>query len=205
MSLFKSRHLFSKGRHFFIGAGLIALLCIASSSAFGQFTSTSNGTSSFNATLPESLTVSTTATTLTFNLTPQTTTASTSIPITTSWVVNSTRANVELDGYWSSATAALTDGASHNIPTSVITGTVTTTESGAPSANSPFTTTLAHEGGAPASAGLALFVEPITSSNYEGVDSSSIVVTIDLSSSTLYKTLPAATYTGTLTFAAFAL
>jgi hypothetical protein len=205
MSLFKSRHLFSKGRHFFIGAGLIALLCIASSSAFGQFTSTSNGTPSFNAYLPESLTVSTSATTLTFDLTPYTTTASTTIPITTSWVVASTRANVELDGYWSSATAALTDGSSHNIPTSAIYGTVTTTESGAPSPLSPFTSTLAHEAGAPAGAGLALFVEPITSSNYEGIDSSSIVVTVDLSASALYKTLPAAHYTGTLTLAAYAL
>ena len=187
-------------RTLFICAALVALFCAVTGSAFGQYHSNTPGVTA-NGTLPESITVSSSLSTLDITLTPFTTTASASITITTDWVLQATRANVELDAYFASASQALSDS-TYYIPSSKIYGNVTTNESGGAAANSPFTQTLSV---GPAGAGLALFSEPITAgTNSETEDSTTLSLTIDLSSSTLYKTLPAGTYTGTLTIEATA-
>lgn len=188
-------------RTLFICAALVALFCAAPYSAFGQYHSNTPGVTA-NGTLPESITVSSSLSTLDITLTPFTTTASASITITTDWVLQATRTNVELDAYFASASQALANG-SYYIPTSKIYGNVTTLESGGPSANAPFTQTAAY---GPAGAGLVLFSEPITAgTNSENVDSTTLALKVDLSNSTLYKTLPAGTYTGTLTIEAKAI
>ena len=132
-----------KSRNLFLCAALVAFFCAVTGSAVAQIDSGGSGVS-FSGDLPESLTVSPSISTLSFTLTPFTTTVSpgTSITITTSWVLASTRTNVELDAYFASASQALANG-SYYIPTSKIYGNVTTSESGGPSANAPFTQTAA--------------------------------------------------------------
>jgi hypothetical protein len=191
-----------KNSNLFLCAALVAFFCAVTGSAVAQIDSGGSGVSC-SGDLPESLTVSPSISTLNFTLTPFTTTIpGTSIIITTSWVLASTRSNVELDAYFASASQALANG-SYYIPTSKIYGNVTTLESGGPSANAPFTQTAAY---GPAGAGLVLFSEPITAgTNSENVDSTTLALKVDLSNSTLYKTLPAGTYTGTLTIEAKAI
>ncbi len=76
-----------------------------------------------SAPLLETLTVVAAPSTVSFVLVGSgTSTGSTAVSITTTWVLAVTRSNVKLYGYFASASAALTDGASHNIPTSAVLG-----------------------------------------------------------------------------------
>ena len=93
------------------------------------------------ATLGESLTVAATPSTVTIPLVSGGTATGTSpVAITTTWVLSATRTAVTLVGYFSSATAALTDGAATpaNIPASEVLGQVTT---GTPTSFTAFTQT----------------------------------------------------------------
>ena len=191
-----------KNSNLFLCAALVAFFCAVTGSAVAQLDSGGSGVTC-SGDLPESLTVTPSISTLSFTLTPfATTTPSTTISITTNWVLASTRVSVELDAYFASASQALSYS-TYYIPSSAIYGNVTTNESGGPSANSPFTqsATLGTAG-----AGLKLFLEPITAgTNSEFEDTTTLALTVDLSHSSLYRTLPAATYTGTLTIAAQAI
>jgi hypothetical protein len=155
-------------------------------------------TVTLNATLAETLTVAATPATVSFALVAGgTASGSAPVTITTSWVLASGRANVVLDGYFSSATAALSGGTpTVNIPTSEILGQMTT---GTPTTYTAFT-----QSGVvgTAGAGLTLFTQALSSSNRSSTRTDNLNLEINLASQTQ---LPAATYTGTLILQAQAL
>jgi hypothetical protein len=103
-----------------------------------------------------------------------------------------------LDGYFASASAALTDGNAtpDNIPTSEVYGQVPT---GTPTSYTAFTQTAAL---GPSGAGLTLFTQALTSSNRSGTRTDNLSLQINLAAQ---PQLPAGTYTGTLTLQAEAL
>jgi hypothetical protein len=98
------------------------------------------------------------------------------------------RTNLTLDAYFTSASAALTDGAGDNIPSSAF----QISDNGATAAG--LSNTVAF--GA-ASAGLNLRTVAITGLNKNSSATDIMTFNIDLSGGTLPQ-LPAATYTGTL-------
>lgn len=176
-------------------AALIAVVCPVSSVAFGQLNSTATSVT-LTATLLESLTVTATPNIVTFNLNSgAAATGSTPVVIGTSWILGPGRSTVVLDGYFSSANAALTDGGSpaNNIPTSEVLGQVTT---GTPTSFTAFTQTPAL---GPAGAGLTLFTQNITTSNRAALRTDNLNLKIDLTSQ---PQLPSGIYTGTLTLQA---
>ncbi len=142
------------------------------------------------ATLPESLTVSLSGSSVTFSLTPGSATnpGNTTATATTSWVMRPSRTTVGLYASFTSAAAALTDGAGNNIPSSAFSisdnGGVATA----------LTNTVLFGG---ANAGLQLASMPITSANENSSRTDALSFNINLTGGTLPQ-LPAATYTGTL-------
>jgi hypothetical protein len=125
-------------------------------------------------------------------------TGSAPVAITTTWLLAPTRANVVLDGYFASATAALTDGLATPdlIPSSAVLGKMTT---GSPTSFTAFTATAAL---GPAGAGLTLFTVPLTVANRAATRTDSLLLEINLAG---VPQLPAGSYTGTLTLQAQAL
>jgi len=181
-----------------LGALFAMGMFAASSSAFGQLNS-NTASVSLSATLAESLTVAATPSSVTFSLVSGgTANGSAPVAVTTGWVLNRNRTNVNLVGYFASATAALTDGGSPaiNIPTSEVFGRMTT---GTPTTYTAFTGSPAL---APAGAGLALFTQAITAANRAANRSDNLDLQINL---TAQPQLPAGTYTGTLSIQAQAL
>ncbi|MGA3222698.1 MAG: hypothetical protein ABSC65_02995 [Acidobacteriaceae bacterium] len=151
------------------------------------------------ATLGESLTVAATPSTVAIPLVSGGTATGTSpVAITTNWVLSASRTAVTLVGYFSSATAALTDGAAtpDNIPASEVLGQVTT---GTPTSFTAFTQT------APlgaAGAGLTLFTQALTETNRTANRTDNLNLEINLAAQ---PHLPAGSYTGTLNIQAQAL
>jgi hypothetical protein len=151
------------------------------------------------ATLGESLTVATTPSTVAIPLVSGGTATGTSpVAITTNWVLSASRTAVTLVGYFSSATAALTDGAAtpDNIPASEVLRQVTT---GTPTSFTAFTQT------APlgaAGAGLTLFTQALTGANRTANRTDNLNLEINLAAQ---PQLPAGSYTGTLNIQAQAL
>src|ERR1700691_1063183 len=89
--------------------GLTALVSLLPFRAFGAALNSNTASVTLTATMAESLTVSATPAGVTFNLVQNgTATASAPIVITTNWVLSTTRANIQVDGYFASATSALT-------------------------------------------------------------------------------------------------
>ena len=177
---------------------LIALSILALPVAQAQLNSNA-ATVTLNATLGEALTVSASPSTVNFTLVQGgVAVGSTAVAIQTTWLLLPTRANLVLDGYFSSATAALTDGATtpDNIPTSAVLGQMTT---GTPTTFTAFTQTAAL---GPAGAGLTLFTVPLTLLNRAGTRTDNLNLEINLSG---LPQLPAGSYTGTLTLQAQAL
>jgi hypothetical protein len=178
---------------------LLAALGISLSSVgFGQITS-STATVGLTATLGESLTISASPSTVTFALAQGATAAgSGAVTIHTTWLLLPTRANLYLDGYFASATAALTDGNATPdlIPTSAVLGEVPT---GSPTTFTAFTQTTAL---GPTGAGLLLFTQALTALNRAGTRTDALSLEINLAA---LPQLPAGTYTGTLTLQAQAL
>lgn len=176
-------------------AGLmLSTVCMA----FGQVNSNSVAIS-LTATLGEVLSISATPSSVSFTLVQgATATGSSPVAIQTTWLLLPTRANLILDGYFSSATAALTDGATtpDNIPTSSVLGEVPT---GTPTTFTAFTQSTAL---GPTGAGLTLFTLPLTALNRAGTRTDNLSLEINLSA---LPQLPAGTYTGTLTLQAQAL
>ena len=178
---------------------LAVLVCGAFSAAFGQITSSPPATVALTATLGESLTLSATPSTVTFALAQgATATGSSAVAIHTTWLLLPTRANLIIDGYFASATAALTDGDATPdlIPTSAVLGQVPT---GTPTTFTAFTQTAAL---GPAGAGLTLVTLPLTVLNRAGTRTDNLTLEINLAA---LPQLPAGTYTGTLTLQAEAL
>jgi hypothetical protein len=175
-----------------------ALLILAVPAAVCQLTS-NTASVALKATLGESLTVAATPSAVTIPLTSGgTATGSSPVAITTTWVLSATRTAVTLVGYFSSATAALTDGAAtpNNIPASEVLGQITT---GTPTSFTAFTQT------APlgaAGAGLILFTQALSGTNRTANRTDNLNLEINLASQ---PQLPAGTYTGTLNIQAQAL
>jgi hypothetical protein len=154
-------------------------------------------TVALSATLAESLTVSSTVSSVTFTMTNGTTVAgSAAVPITTTWVLLPSRTSVKLYGFFASSTAALTDGYStpDNIPSADVLGQVTT---GVPTTYTAFSQTASGFGAA--SASLLLVNQTISSgsANFVGNRTDNLALEIATPAS-----LPAGTYTGTLTLQA---
>jgi hypothetical protein len=143
----------------------------------------------------DSLTISAAPTKVSFNLVRNgVATGSSGVTITTTWSFSGQPTRLNLYGYFSSSTAALSDGASpaNLIPTSAVLGQVTT---GVPTTYTAFTQTVPF--GA-AGAGLQL----ITENHTLGHNSSrSDVLNLEINLSGL-PNLPPGTYSGTLTLQA---
>ncbi len=177
---------------------IACIFATAGIAANAQVTS-SVATVQLKADLQESLTISATPANVNFALIAGGT-AQGNVPvgITTSWVLSNSRSSVTLSGYFSSSTAALTDGAATptNIPSSDVLGQVTT---GLPTAFTAFTQS------APvgtAGAGLELFNQSISGTNRSASRTDNLNLRINL---TGLPQLPAGTYTGTLNLQAQAL
>jgi len=166
--------------------------------AFSQLNSNSVNIT-LNATLGETITIAATPTTVNFTLVAGgTATGNSAVAITTTWVLAAGRANVVLDGYFSSASAALSFAGPpvSNIPTSAVLGLVST---GTPTTYTAFTQTAAL---GTAGTGLTLFTQALSSSNRASARTDNLSLEINLSA---IPQLSAGTYTGTLTLQAQAL
>jgi len=185
--------------HAMLLAGSLALVGTSWFGALGQTITSNAATVALTATVTETLTVAATPATLTFALLPGgVAAASGPVSITTTWVLGSTNTSVELDGYFASATAALTDGAATPflIPSSDVFGQVAT---GTPTIMTAFTGTGAL---GPAGSGLVLFTQAITDPNRSATRTDALALQVDL---TATPQLPAGVYTGTLTIQATAI
>jgi hypothetical protein len=167
----------------------IAMIVAAASLASAQQNS-APFTVALTGTLAESLTLSLSANAVNFNLTAGSATnaGSTGVTATTTWVLKPGRTALGVYAYFGSATAALSDGAGNNIPSSAFKiadngGAATTLNTTA-----PFGAALA---------GLRVANVSITSANRSGNRTDAMAFNIDLSTGTLPQ-LPAAIYTGTL-------
>jgi hypothetical protein len=147
-------------------------------------------TIALNANLAESLSLSLSATTVNFALSAGSANnaGSAGITATTAWTLAPGRTSVGVYAYFTSATAALTDGAGDNIPSSAF---YIADNAGA---STPLTNTVAF--GA-ANAGLKLATVAITGTNRSASRTDAMTFNINLSGGTLPQ-LPANTYTGTL-------
>lgn len=138
-----------------------------------------------NAPLLELISISATPTTVNFSLVGNGTAIGTSsVSITTTWVLAIGRSTMKLYGYFASSTAALTDGSSHNIPSSAVLGSINSGSYTAFTSNSPFAT----------GSSLQIFSQTVSgiTLNTNRTDSLSLEI------NTTGLNLPAATYTGTL-------
>jgi hypothetical protein len=177
---------------------VFALLTLLVPAAVCQLTS-NTASVALKATLGESLTVAATPSTVAIPLlSGGTAIGSSPVAITTTWILSASRTAVTLVGYFSSATAALTDGATTptNIPSSEVLGQMTT---GTPAAFTAFTQTSPL--GA-AGAGLTLFTQNLSGTNRTANRTDNLNLEINLASQ---PQLPAGTYTGTLNIQAQAL
>jgi len=175
----------------FLRTTLVALMVTAAASlASAQALNSGAQTIALNATLNESLTLSLSANSVSFNLTPgnAANAGSGNVTATTRWVLAPGRTAVGVYAYFTSATAALTDGAGNNIPSSAF--------SIADNGGSAATLVNTAAFGA-ANAGLQLANVAITTANRNASRTDAMAFNINLSGGTLPQ-LPAATYTGTL-------
>jgi hypothetical protein len=116
-----------------------------------------------------------------------------SVNITTAWDINPSASSVTLVGYFTTPTAALSNG-TFNIASSLMKGKVTTAS--VPGSPTSFTAFTNNAVGAAGSAGgsLTLFIEPITGANKNSSRTIDLALQLDLTGQT---TTPG-TYTGTL-------
>ncbi len=147
-------------------------------------------TIALNAKLNESLTLTLSANTVNFTLSAGSATnaGSAGVTATTAWTLAQGRTAVGVYAYFSSAAAALTDGAGDNIPSSAFS---IADNAAAPAA---LTNTVAFGG---ANAGLQLANVAITGANRTSSRTDAMAFNINLTGGTLPQ-LPANTYTGTL-------
>ena len=171
-------------------AVIAMIIAAASSMASAQVLNSGAQAITLNATLAESLTLSLTANSVNFSLTSgaATNAGSTNITATTAWTLKASRTAVGVFAYFTTATAALTDGAGNNIPSSAF----FIADNGGTS--TALTNSVAFGG---ANGGFQLANVPITTTNRAGNRTDIMAFNINLSGGTLPQ-LPAGTYTGTL-------
>lgn len=153
---------------------------------------------SMNATLAPSLTVALTSGSSVNFTVVNGSTSNGDVPavLQTSWNVNpSSTTQVKLYGYFDTPTAALSDGAGNDIPSSKVEGRMT---SGSVASFTSFGQTNAL---GPAGGSLLLFSENVTGANKIKTRTDNLELRINLTGTTL----PAGTYTGTLRIQAQAL
>ena len=176
-----------------------ASLILLSAQAGKAQINSSQASVNLNAVLAESLTLTANPGTVNFTLVSGAAAlGSTPVSITTSWVLGVNRSTVNLYAWFSTPSAALTDGGSpaNTIASTYVLGQLAT---GLPTSYTPFTQSAAL---GTASGGLALFSQSISSTNRASKRTDSLGLEIDL---TNLPQLPAGTYTGTLTLQAQAL
>jgi hypothetical protein len=184
----KARRIFSRGA---ISGFPILLLLLAGSPAHAQLNSNIAGVN-LAATLATSLRVTASPGLVNFALVRNgAVTGSSVITVNTSWTLNPGFARVRVYAYFTSAAAALTDGAGDNIPSSSVSGSANG------GAFRPFT------GGSPYAAGssIRLSTTRIRGNNTTGTH----VDTLNMMISTVGLNLPAGNYTGVLNIQARAL
>ena len=176
---------------------LIGVLLLLPQQARPQYPSNVENVS-LNATLAESLTVTTSAPSVSFTplLALGITSGAPSVPITTTWVLRPNRGTVKLVGYFDS-TNALTDLGPPvaNITSARVEGQV---PGGTPTTFTPFTQTVPGIGTANAS--LELFSEDVTGQNKNKTRNDILDLQINLTG----VDQPAGVYTGTLRIQAIA-
>jgi len=152
-------------------------------------------TITLQAVLSDSLTVSLSGNAVNFNLSPGNASnpGSLGITATTSWALKPSVGSVKVYAFFASSAAALTDGAGDNIPSANF-------EISNNAGHLTALTTTAPFGGA--NAGLLLSTTKILGNNRSGSHADSMNFNINLST---LPSLPAATYTGTLTIQAQAI
>lgn len=152
-------------------------------------------TISLQAVLNDSITVSLSSSAVNFNLTPggASNPGSVGVTATTSWLLKPSAGNLSLYAFFSSSTAALTDGAGDNIPSADF---QISDNAG------PFTALTSTVPFGAANAGLQLWSFKITGNKRTGTATDNLNFNINLST---LPSLPAGTYTGTLTIQAQAI
>jgi len=170
-----------------LGFVLALAMVIFSIATQAQVIASGVQTITLNANLSESISVNLSNNSVSFTLTPGSTSnnGSTGVTATTNWISKPGR-NLSVYAYFSSSTAALSDGAGDNIPSSAF------QISDNAGAYTPLTNTVAFGG---ASAGLQLYNVKITGTNKTGNHIDDMLFNIDLST---LPQLPAGTYAGTL-------
>jgi hypothetical protein len=178
-----------------VGAVLVLALLALSMRSQAQVLNSGASTITLQAVLSDSLTVTLSGNAVNFTLTPGSTNnpGSLAITATTAWALKPSVGSVKVYAFFASSTAALTDGAGDNIPSADF---QISNNAGPLTA---LTTTVPFGG---ANAGLMLSNTRILGNNRSGSHTDSMNFNINLST---LPSLPAATYTGTLTIRAQAL
>jgi hypothetical protein len=175
----------------FLSALVILGIFVVASPVRAQLNSTSTGVN-LDATMTTSLTVNAAPGLVNFTLVPSgTATGSSVITVNTSWTLRPSVGGVTVYAYFSSAAAALTDGAADNIPSANVSGSVNGGAFGAFTGASPFA----------AGSSITLSTWRILGNNRTGTHTD----TLNLMISTVGLALPAATYTGVLNIQAQAI
>ncbi len=181
-----------------IAAGIVLATSIPPA-ANAQISSTA-GTVTLNATLPESLTVGVTGgAVVNFTLAPNTAAnaGSTTSTILTSWALAPGRTKVTVWAWVANGAAALTDGAADNIPASAVTAAA----AGSGSAGGALNTSVSGGAGVPAfvtpaaATGVQIGNVAITAANKASSTTTTLTWNIN---TTGIPQLPAASYTGTV-------
>jgi hypothetical protein len=170
---------------------VLAVICLSTLS-FATGLQSAARTVTMTATVPESLSMSLDVNAVSFTLAPNSASNPGSVPVnvSTNWVLSSGRTNVKLYAFFSSATAALTDGG-NNIPSSAF----KISDNGGASA--AVTQTLPGYG--VAGSALQLATVAITGANRIGSRTDALTFNID---TTAFSLTQATVYTGTLSIQA---
>lgn len=171
----------------------LAMLMVAS--AHAQVRNSGASTITLNAVLNDSISVSLSSNAVNFSLTSGSASnpGSTGVTATTSWLLRPNVGSLKLYAFFSSSTAALTDGAGNNIPSADFQISNNAGPFNALTNTVPF-------GGA--NAGLQLSSTPILGNNKSGTRTDNMNFNINL---VPLPSLPAGVYTGTLTIQAQAI
>jgi hypothetical protein len=142
----------------------------------------------------ESITVTGAPPSLTFSGAPTPQTGA--LTITTSWVLSSTRARIATNLFFATPTAALTDGAGHNIPTSQVQANLNGSAFSACNSTPDALVAGVAVSGATCNVGFGM---PITTANLNGNHSDVFILQLTAAG---ISGLPAGTYTGQLSIVA---
>jgi len=178
-----------------VGAVLVLAFAALASRSEAQVLNSGASTITLQAVLNDSLSISLSSSAVNFTLTPGTASnpGSTGITATTAWALKPSVGSVKVYAFFANSATALTDGAGHNIPSADF---QISNNAG------PFTalTSTVLFGGA--NAGMLLSTTRILGNNRSGSHQDLMNFNINL---TTIPSLPAATYTGTLTIRAQAI